>query len=570
MAVEVDNKDLAVYTAFSNLFPTDFGEVNIDELAKKAQDKKEEDQAKEIIAARIEKMQKNSIESEKINEEMKKESPINNIPHINEIMNSDNVEDEKIDEAYDALLTTCLTDEQIDQINNEAENDPDAKIMKEISKKIDSGELSNEGEIVNAAISINPETGERQIIETDVEFEPDNTSFDELIDNPDIDHTDIELSDDVIKKAAEDQFNELNPTEMLELINLVKEYKNGKISNGAAFEKLPLFLKNKFNEEAKKAGIPLNNIKSYKKAFVKGIMQDLINTAELDQASVDFDKQIAQIYQEYGNDVSLLYQSSIFEKIQTLKNTVDDISKDNEDGSKDEKIKNINDIIDGLFESIYFEKFSKFVKNAKIKPIEWEKPQKVFRDFILKYENSKFMISDINNILPALQKYCDFTEEEAYEFTILFCKYTRTMKSSNLADHSFMYYVIANIISLNTYGVPDIDNSDNKFLIILKHNLINLMKSRSDKSFDYIPEKIDDEYMSTIIVKASEKAKELEEAERIEDEENDCTTSYNSEDSAEESGEVTSESTISTQDGSILSSDNIDIEVSSETSSDED
>ena len=583
--VEFDKKDAALYNAFQNLFPTDFGDVNVDEMAKKAQAKKEEDQAKEVIVARIEKMKAAEaakeeemrkyapIEEETLNENTEEqllENPVANIPHIDEIMTNDNVAPEKVDEAYNALLNTQLTDEQIQQINEHMEENPDAKAMKEIAEKIESGELSAEGELINASISVNPETGERQVVEVNPEFKPDNTNLEELVENPDIDHADIELSDEVIQKTAEDQFNELKPEEMFDLVALVKEYKEGKVTNNQAFERLPIFLKNQFNDEARKAGIPLNNLKTYKKAFVKSVMQDLIDTAEMQQASIDFDKQIAQIYQDYGNDVSLLYQSGIFEKIQTLRNTVEDMSKENEDGSKDEKIQSINDIIDSLFESIYFEKFASFVKTAKIKPIEWEKPQKVFRDFIVKYENSKFMISDINNIIPALQRYCGFEEKDAYEFGLLFCKYTRNMKASNLAEHSFMYYVIANIISLNTYGITDIDNSDNKFLAILVHNLTNLMKSRKDKSFEYIPEKIDEDYMSTIIVKASEKAKELEEeAERVEDEDV-CTTECDSEDSTEESGEVTSESTVSEQDGSILSSNDSSDPIATETSSDVD
>ena len=61
---------------------------------------------------------------------------------------------------------------------------------------------------------------------------------------------------------------------------------------------------------------------------------------------------------------------------------------------------------------------------------------------------SKFIISDVTLILEPLKQFCGFTEDEAEDMAILFCKYCANMRPANLEEHTFMYYFIANIISL--------------------------------------------------------------------------------------------------------------------------
>ena len=96
------------------------------------------------------------------------------------------------------------------------------------------------------------------------------------------------------------------------------------------------------------------------------------------------------------------------------------------------------------------------------------------------------------------------------------------------------------------------------------------MKSRYDKSLEYTAEKIDEEYMGTIIVKASEKAKELEEVSLDEEEfEDDDTNNCDPRESAEESCEVGDASELPAEESELSSVSGVS-EISAPSSTDED
>lgn len=432
------------------------------------------------------------------------------------------VDGEVIDKAYDEIISEPreVTAEEFNALNAFIQSKPELMAVKEAlenGETVADGAITStpgSGETINASVSINNATGERQIVDVNPEFKSDNMSFDEFIENPDIDHSNVNIDNNIVEKVSKDKFEGINPKDMAMLIQLINDYKEGKVKGLAAFDMLPEFLKMSFNAAATESRVPMNKLNAYKKHFVNTVLDDIINDAEMEQTTIDFNNQIAQIYKDYGNDVALLYQSSIFEKIKTLQETIEDLKKGNEEGLE-RKTDNIQAIIDGLYESIYLEKFSEFAIRAKIKPFEMEKPEKVYRDFLYKYNNSKFMISNVADIVAPLQKYCGFTEDKAKEFSILFCKYTKNMKPSNLSEHTFMYYVIANILSINALGgniVEDENNPiKNEFIDILISNIKSIMEIRENKSGEYAAKKISKEYMDSIIIKANEKAKELEE-----------------------------------------------------------
>ena len=156
---------------------------------------------------------------------------------LNEALNFENPNPEVVDKVYDAVINTQLTDEQIDMISDaikeEQENNPDSKLMKEISDKIDSGELDNKGEFVNATVSVDPSTGEKQIVGVDEkEIGGETTLDDEISSEP------IELDDSTINKSISDKFN-ISDVEIASLITVVRDYQSGSISTGEAFERLP-------------------------------------------------------------------------------------------------------------------------------------------------------------------------------------------------------------------------------------------------------------------------------------------------------------------------------------------
>lgn len=440
---------------------------------------------------------------------------------VNEVLKED-ANPEVVNAAYDKLINTKLSDEDIETISNaikeEAENNPDIKAMKEINEKIESGELDSKGEFINATVNVDPKTGEKQIVDIDAEDKTSDASIDEVIEGEE-----VIASEEAISKSINDDLS-ISDKDALSLVSLVSDYQKGGMTLSEVFNRLPEEMKAQFNTEASKAGIPLSNIKSYRNQFVKTFMDDLLMSAQGNQFSIDLDKQLGQIYKEYNENISTIYQSSLYEKILSMKEKIADLEACEDHENKKEKIKVLEDITHSLYESYELNDFAKFAIKAKIKPFEFEKPKKLYDDFKSKYNNSKFMIQDIENIIPVLEKQLELSEEEANEFTILFCKYTRNMKSDVLADHSFMYYFISNIISIQSKGgVIDEENTpESYFFKVLIKNINSIIDLRQSYQFDkksnpnaivpeYTSEKIDHENMVNIIKLAEEKAKIMEE-----------------------------------------------------------
>ena len=424
--------------------------------------------------------------------------------------------DEKVDVAFNKLLDAdpANFDKEIGEIANAIEEaqdkSEDAAIMEQA--KIMPAEP---GETKTVMVNVNPATGERNI-NGNGEFKEDSASFDELLETESDDISDAKLDDTTITSEVRNKYVDISDTDAATLTFIAKKYRANEIDAKKAFEMLPDLFKSKIDHDIREAGIPVNNIESYRRSITKSIIESIISDAEIEQCTVNFDNQIAKIYKEYGNDVAYLYQSNIYEKIKTMRQTISEMEKDNEDGHLDEKIETIHCIIDSMYESFEMNEFGEFAIRKKIKSIEQEKSHRIFRDFNGKYDNSKFSINDVTLIIEALTKYCNCTEDDARDFAILFCKYCINMHPSKLEEHTFMYYFISNIISLSVNGIKDA-NDENEFGNILTTNINNILKLRkeyfdSNRTADvhYEAKVISEEYMENVMLRAAERTKEIE------------------------------------------------------------
>lgn len=515
MAVEVDFRDEKAYAVFTNSLPKDFSPVNQNELETKAElfNGKNQEVNKELLEAIKEK-----IGIPKPKDPAEQHSMFNDLlaaaekssTQFNEVKEAA----EKSDSQFNQLLESA--DKIVEKIQKEQpELNPEDKAIIEESKNVE----PEKGEVKSVMVDVNPSTGER-VIRGNGEFKPDETDFNTVLeaDNKSDALSDTPVDDSTIAKEIKEKFDNISDKDLIAFVDVAQQYKAKQISSNEAFNKLPQLMKDKINSEIVKAGIPVGTANNYRKQAVKSILEEILNGAEMEQCSVDLDKQIAKIYNDYGNDVSFLYQSNMYEKIKTLQQSISDMEKDNIDGSLNEKIEKINDIINSLYESFELDDFAQFAICTKIKNMEAEKPHKVFRDFVSKYDDSKFIISDVALIIEPLKKFCSFTEKEATDMAILFCKYCTNMRPSNLAEHTFMYYFISNILSLTVNGIINDEINENQFSEILIDNLKNIMTLRkmylaSDRSKvpTYTFRSIDKDYMNKIIEKAAQRTKEIEE-----------------------------------------------------------
>ncbi len=124
----------------------------------------------------------------------------------------------------------------------------------------------------------------------------------------------------------------------------------------------------------------------------------------------------------------------------------------------------------------------------KIKKIDIEKIQKLYYTFNHKYDTSKWQIRDVAMLAPILDRNIDksIDMDDILTFIAIFIKYTdmKKMTPENIWDHTFMYYTVFNIASLDVYTkVEGLEDKDVEFYEGFLKNL--------DKFFDEIKRRKD-------------------------------------------------------------------------------
>lgn len=121
--------------------------------------------------------------------------------------------------------------------------------------------------------------------------------------------------------------------------------------------------------------------------------------------------------------------------------------------------------------------FNSYCKGKpKIKSIDVEKIQKHYFTFNDKYRKSKWVIRDVAMLAPILDRNLDkdIDMKDILTFIAIFLKYTemKNMNPENIWDHTFMYYVVFNIASLDIYKKVDgLNDNDTEFYEGFKSNL---------------------------------------------------------------------------------------------------
>lgn len=145
------------------------------------------------------------------------------------------------------------------------------------------------------------------------------------------------------------------------------------------------------------------------------------------------------------------------------------------------KAKLMRDVSKGFEQAHSMEDMYKAYSDGKvrIRKIDIEKLDKTIRRFNSKYENSKMVIRDISNAEEVLARHVHkmYSQTAIKAFVVLICKYCENMSPDNLAEHTFMYYLINNILSLDVPFTNEADimwndefiNNINRFLALIEH-----------------------------------------------------------------------------------------------------
>lgn len=230
---------------------------------------------------------------------------------------------------------------------------------------------------------------------------------------------------------------------------------------------MPEIIKNKVNKmiSTHALSISANRKKEIRNAMSASVLEDIYMNVmgnKIDQVFVDLDTSIKNIAKRGIKDVDVEARKKYHN---TFVNQFPKMAEQcrEEDPTKADLLLKISD---GYNQAHSLEKMYDMYKNTgklRVKKFDIDKINRYITDFNYKYETSKFTIKDISTADIILDRHVNKCYDMKYikALIVIFCKYTANMKPTNIDDHTFMYYFITNIVTLDIYD-KSIDE-DNKY-----------------------------------------------------------------------------------------------------------
>ena len=219
---------------------------------------------------------------------------------------------------------------------------------------------------------------------------------------------------------------------------------------------MPKFMQNTVSQimaNANTVGVPSNRI-LHKNQVAKMLIDEYVEeykkssqkTVDLDTLFSGFTKDAANIADDMATQIGDLMLSFDDERKDQINNAIT-VAKSN---GNDVMAKNLEAIRDNIDKAFNLDEFKEFCKHCKIKSIEMKKPNRVYDSFIHKYETNDAIINDIRTCPDVIIRHLtEFTKDQAMMICLAYCKYCCNMNPDNMAEHTFMYYFIRNIIAID-------------------------------------------------------------------------------------------------------------------------
>jgi hypothetical protein len=266
----------------------------------------------------------------------------------------------------------------------------------------------------------------------------------------------IKFDTDALYKYIKLANIDADEAEILDMVSVIQlSVDSSKSSNEDIdyYAKLPKSLKTKIDMACASNGVNLNSAMGRK--FLKDSAKSLLDEIYIDfvrsNGNIDIDSMMMQL-KEYDTQMkNELRNLTIEEHAISIYMYIDTLKEKMESEEDAEKKNTIGKIVNALQDSIDLTKFIEFCKRVRIKHFELEKPNKVFNAFNMKYENHRLSINNITNLAPYyISKSFPGLDTKVYNsISIAFCKYCLNYKPDNIAEHTFMYYFIRNMINFS-------------------------------------------------------------------------------------------------------------------------
>lgn len=353
-----------------------------------------------------------------------------------------------IDKEYENLLNA--TPESAPKILENVDNiEEPVNAMNTISED----EKKEESKPQKVLGSYNPATGSYNVIDTEASIEEiqqkNLENFDAMIND---ETPDLNADLNNFLDSCKDKIPEADAASKIAYLMANRIAGN----NIDYYSNMPKFMQNTVSQimaNANTVGVPSNRI-LHKNQVAKMLIDEYVEeykkssqkTVDLDTLFSGFTKDAANIADDMATQIGDLMLSFDDERKDQINNAIV-VAKNN---GNDVMVKNLEAIRDNIDKAFNLDEFKEFCKHCKIKSIEMKKPNRVYDSFIHKYETNDAIINDIRTCPDVIIRHLtEFTKDQAMMICLAYCKYCCNMNPDNMAEHTFMYYFIRNIIAID-------------------------------------------------------------------------------------------------------------------------
>lgn len=387
--------------------------------------------------------------------------------------------------------SVTLTDEQIGEINDVIEKSSENKVL-ETAKTL--AAKDHNGEKAVASVIIDPVTG-RPVMAKEYDTDEDELqSFEEMLADDsikvdDIDIEKVEINDETVKNTTSVFFPNvtLSPKDFDMLKDAVNRFKTGE--KFSYYTAMPELIKNQINsaigaEMSVKMG---NFVKEGRNYMASSLLQEIVSSEVMNIATYDYQKNIRKAM---NDGVKGMKEDKYWSDIKSyFLEELPKIAEKLESKNETDKANRCMRVREAFIESYTFEKMHELYNKYKIKVkrIMLEKFKRTCKDFNMKYQKSQNIIQDIQLIEKALDRHANkkFDMIVIQEFICVFILYTQMMNMdpNNIVDHTFMYYFIQNILTLDYYDKNNAEDAAFHDQLINNINMFleDIDKRRADK-----------------------------------------------------------------------------------------
>lgn len=380
--------------------------------------------------------------------------------------------------AENNILSPEAKDDLITALKEDVEKNADLKVIRELpSNQGVEDHTPEEGHTVRTMVNVNPFTGESTPVPSDKDVS-ETKSIDEVLENMgdalndstlDGETVKVDITAEDVKNFAENENGmignyTISDETALELINVINMRQD---NQDVKYKDLPDEVKQYIDKYLSKNGVVgFSNQANYiRNELASNLIDEFILQIGMEKLSDDFNKQIENIYEEAGKDMSPLFKEYNDNRAEYLEKMTANIEDP-------EKKKLAESVLDSINDAYHLTRIKNSPSKIKIKSYYLEEPEKVYKSTIeFKYKESKNKIFKPSVIEAVLDRHLKLNEMIPAEDTttaktiiLTFCLFTQNYDVNKPEEHAFMYYFTYNIILLDIYKNEEYNTYAKDFL----------------------------------------------------------------------------------------------------------